>query len=194
MPFSERWFYGDALYIVDPWLYLALGLGVFLARRRRSQDPRTASRPARAGLLAAALYIAAMLVSNGWARASVSQGLARAGRAVDTRFMVTPVLANPLRRDVIVDTGERYEKGVVWFEPLPHFRPAGYGVDVNRSTPAAEAAMQSARVQAYLRWSRFPFFVIEPAPTGARVNVNDYRYSGPTGRDGWSAMSVDVRP
>ena len=22
MPFSDRWFYGDALYIVDPWLYL----------------------------------------------------------------------------------------------------------------------------------------------------------------------------
>ncbi len=27
MPFSERWFYGDALYIVDPWLYLSLGGG-----------------------------------------------------------------------------------------------------------------------------------------------------------------------
>ena len=25
MPFSGRWFYGDALYIVDPWLYLAAG-------------------------------------------------------------------------------------------------------------------------------------------------------------------------
>ena len=30
MPFSERWFYGDALYIVDPWLYLTLGLGWWL--------------------------------------------------------------------------------------------------------------------------------------------------------------------
>ena len=30
MPFSDRWFYGDALYIVDPWLYLTLGLGWWL--------------------------------------------------------------------------------------------------------------------------------------------------------------------
>jgi len=34
MPFSNRWFYGDALYIVDPWMYLVLGAGWWLARRR----------------------------------------------------------------------------------------------------------------------------------------------------------------
>jgi len=32
MPFSDRWFYGDALFIVDPWVWLALGGGVFLSR------------------------------------------------------------------------------------------------------------------------------------------------------------------
>src|SRR5918999_1704760 len=31
MPFSGRWFYGDALFIIDPWLWAALGLGVALA-------------------------------------------------------------------------------------------------------------------------------------------------------------------
>ena len=25
MPFSPRWFYGDAVFIIDPWLWLALG-------------------------------------------------------------------------------------------------------------------------------------------------------------------------
>src|ERR671913_587079 len=33
MPFSDRWFYGDALYIVDPWLYALLGGSVWLASR-----------------------------------------------------------------------------------------------------------------------------------------------------------------
>jgi inner membrane protein len=41
MPFSEAWFYGDALYIVDPWLYLTLGLGWWLAKSQ--------PRPARIG-------------------------------------------------------------------------------------------------------------------------------------------------
>ena len=33
-PFSHRWFYGDALFIVDPWLLAILGAGHWLSRRR----------------------------------------------------------------------------------------------------------------------------------------------------------------
>jgi inner membrane protein len=36
MPFSGRWFYGDALFIIDPWLWLVLGGAVFLAHSRRA--------------------------------------------------------------------------------------------------------------------------------------------------------------
>ncbi|MEO7134958.1 MAG: metal-dependent hydrolase, partial [Vicinamibacterales bacterium] len=73
MPFSERWFYGDALYIVDPWLYLMLGLGWWLAKHR--------PRPARVGVALAAIYVSAMLLSNVIARREVAAGLARAGQA-----------------------------------------------------------------------------------------------------------------
>ncbi|MEX0639068.1 MAG: metal-dependent hydrolase [Balneolaceae bacterium] len=34
MPFSDTWFYGDTLFIVDPWLWLLSGAGVVLARSR----------------------------------------------------------------------------------------------------------------------------------------------------------------
>jgi inner membrane protein len=33
MPFDGRWFYGDSVYIMDPWLWLALGVGFLAARR-----------------------------------------------------------------------------------------------------------------------------------------------------------------
>ncbi|HEY8518931.1 MAG TPA: metal-dependent hydrolase [Gammaproteobacteria bacterium] len=36
MPFDGRWFYGDALFIIDPWLWLALG-GVLWLRPARSR-------------------------------------------------------------------------------------------------------------------------------------------------------------
>src|SRR5215210_2618404 len=85
MPFSERWFYGDALYIVDPWLYLTLGLGWWLAR--------TGPRAAQVGLAVAAIYLALMFMSNLAARREVAIGLARAGRS-ETTFMVTPVFMN----------------------------------------------------------------------------------------------------
>jgi len=32
MPFSDNWFYGDTLFIIDPWFWLLAGAGVVLAR------------------------------------------------------------------------------------------------------------------------------------------------------------------
>jgi len=190
MPFSNEWFYGDALYIVDPLLYVFFGVALVAARRASRQQRGNAAAPARVGLACAAVYIAVMLASNWWARTEVGGELVRAGRA-NTRFMVTPVFGNPVRREVIVETGARYEKGVVWFQPAPHFRPSGYGVDTNASTAEAMQASQTPRVQAFLRWSRFPFFVIDRTAVGTRVFLNDYRYSG-SGRDGWSAVETTL--
>jgi inner membrane protein len=34
MPFSETWFYGDTLFIIDPWFWLLAGAGVVLARSK----------------------------------------------------------------------------------------------------------------------------------------------------------------
>ena len=190
MPFSERWFYGDALYIVDPILYVIFGASIFLGRRqqRRGGDPWKAPR---IGLTVAAIYMLTMLGSNVWARGVVRDGLLRAGLPADTRFMVTPVIFNPFRREVLIDVGGRYEKGFVWFEPAPHFRPAGYGVDVNADNPLAQRAAETPRGRAYLRWSRFPFFVVQRvAPP--RVQLNDYRYAGPGGRETWLATIVDL--
>jgi inner membrane protein len=192
MPFSDRWFYGDALYIVDPWLYLIFGGGIWLAfraARRRRPDP---ARPARRALLLAAVYMLLMLGSTVWARAAVRDGLVRAGRTEDTRFMVTPVPVNPFRREVLVDTGDRYEKGVVWFEPAPHFRPAGYGVEKGLDRPEAAGALTTPLAQAYLRWSRFPFVVVDRTRHPPGVLLNDYRYSDATARIGWALLSLDI--
>lgn len=178
MPFSETWFYGDALYIVDPWLYVALGLGWWLARR--------SPRPARIGLAVAAIYVLVMLGSNLAARAEVSAGLGRAGRSRDTRFMVTPVFVNPFRREVVIDLGERYEKGSLWFDPLPHFRPGGFGIDTGMGTAGGRQAAQLPRARAFLRWSRFPFIHADAA---GGIWINDYRYAN-TGPYGWSAVKL----
>ncbi len=180
MPFSERWFYGDALYIVDPWLYLTLGLGWWLAK--------TNSRPAKIGVTVAAIYVLAMLGSNVIARREVASGLARAGRPADTRFMVTPVVVNPFKREVVVDMGDRYEKGNLWFDPMPHFRPAGFGMEKLIDAPDLQPLLQRPRAQAFLRWSRFPF--VQPDATGA-VWINDYRYAN-AGPYGWSAVNLSA--
>jgi inner membrane protein len=190
-PFSDRWFYGDALYIIDPFLYAFFGIAIVVARRADRRGDPEPWRRARIWLAAAGVYAVVMLGANWWARAEVRAQLERAGRG-DVRFMVTPVLANPLRREVIVDMGDRYEKGFLWFDPLPHFRPAGYGVNTNASDPAAVQAAQTPRFKAFLMWSRFPFFVVERTAGRTRVFVNDYRYSGPSGRESWATQSVEL--
>jgi inner membrane protein len=190
MPFSGRWFYGDALYIVDPWLYAILGAGAglaFLGRRR----PDGGVGIARRALAVAALYVAAMFVSGLWARQEVHAGLARAGRG-EAPFMVTPTIANPLRREVLIDLGDRYEKGFVDFAPGPHFRPAGYGVEKHDDDPLAREAMQSRVGWQFLQWARFPFYIVERTQSPPRVLLNDARYSGPMGTDGWSATLVPI--
>jgi inner membrane protein len=182
MPFSERWFYGDALYIVDPWLFLALGLGWLLASKR--------PRPAQIGVAIAAIYVMAMFGSNLIARREVAAGLARAGRTSETRFMVTPVFANPFQREVVIDVGDRYEKGNLWFDPLPHFRPAGFGMAKGLDQPDVQPLLQTPRAQAFLRWSRFPFAQIDPS---GGLWLNDYRYAN-AGPYGWSALKISSSP
>jgi inner membrane protein len=189
MPFSGRWFYGDALYIVDPWLYLLLGIGVGWAIG--APVVAAGTRAARLGLAAAALYIALMYGSNVWARAEVRSSLARAGRP-EARFMVTPVVLNPFRREVLMDLGDRYEKGFLAFAPAPHFRPAGYGIVKNDDHPAARTAAATERGRQFLGWSRFPFFVVTSTTAGHTVTLNDARYSGPSGADGWAGIAIDV--
>ena len=179
MPFSDRWFYGDALYIVDPWLYLSLGVGWWLAKK--------SPRPAQIGVTIAAIYVIAMLGSNVIARREVSEGLTRAGRGPETRFMVTPVIVNPFRREVVIDVGDRYEKGNLWFDPLPHFRPAGFGIEKG----PLFSVKSNPRAQAFLRWSRFPFIqgVPHEGSSSGTIWINDYRYAN-AGPYGWSAVNL----
>jgi len=177
-PFDWRWFYGDALFIVDVWLWLSLGLGVWLARRQGT------SRPARGALLAAGCYIGLMLASSVSARAVVADAWQRErGVARDlgsaSALMVGPVPVTPFMRTVIVDAGDRYELGTfswwsrsVTFDPVP--------VPKNAGLPEVAAARDRSEVQGVLVWSRFPYWVSAPGATGRRVTLGDVRFLGQT--------------
>ena len=71
MPFSDRWFYGDTLFIVDPWLWLILGGAVMLAWTGRTRGIVAA---AALGLGTTAIMLLAPMVPE-WARAVWLAGL-----------------------------------------------------------------------------------------------------------------------
>ena len=71
MPFSDRWFYGDTLFIVDPWLWIILGGAVMLGWTSHTRGLVTA---AALGIGTTALMLMAPIVPE-WARAVWLAGL-----------------------------------------------------------------------------------------------------------------------
>jgi inner membrane protein len=110
MPFDGRWFYGDALFIVDPWVWLALGGALFLAHSRSWGG--IVAWAALAALLSLLVLgtdrvpLAARVLWVGWLAALAAVRLARRG-AVPARPLSPPrpLAAERLLQGALVATG-----------------------------------------------------------------------------------------
>lgn len=182
MPFSGKWFYGDAVFIIDPWLWAILGTGVLWARRRHTV------RPARAAMGIAGVYIAAMLALAVVSRRIVLDEWIAAHGTEPQGLMVGPAPVNPVRKAVIVDAGDRYATGTFdWWRREVRYDP---GVIMkNDGDPAAARAREQSAVQAILVWARFPYYEIAPSGAGTRVTIADARFGARVG-----SITVTVNP
>lgn len=191
MPFSEEWLYGDALFIVDPWIWLALGTGVFLSKRWAKAGRERWTRPARVALGGVALYVGAMVAASAAAeRVAVREVEART-RVRPQRMMAGPVPADPFRRALVYDAGEAYGLGELTWTPAPRVRLHPELLPKRADHPAAREAARTEPFQDFLYWARFPYFRIEEEAAGAWVSVADARYASP-GSDGWATERVWV--
>ena len=188
-PFSWKWSYGDALFIVDPWVWLGLALGVFLSRRRARRAARHPERPARVALTLTAVYAATMLASGVVGKIAVT-----GSGAAFQRQMVGPLPVNPFERQVILDLGEAYRYGSLVFRPGPRVALAQEADPKGAEDPLSRAAAQTETGRKFLSWSRFPIFRVERSPHGGgRVVLQDARY--PPSRDGnWASTVITVPP
>jgi inner membrane protein len=174
MPFSGRWFYGDTLFIVDPWVWLALGLGVALSLRAAS------TRPARVALWLAFVYAGAMALGAVVARRIAIAEMAAISGVPVTRLLVSPVPVNPLRRRVVAEQGEVYRTGEFRWGSDPHLDPASLRVYPKgpRDHPLVRQAASSGLGRRFLGWARFPAFQVQEF--GERqvvVHIVDLRYA-----------------
>src|SRR5581483_1225411 len=168
-PVAWRWFYGDSLFIVDPWMWLMLGAGVWLARRR------SAARPARVALAAALVYVLAMVASARLARTVVLDAWQQTHDGPPVALMVGPEPVTPLRKAIIVDAGDHYETGsLAWLPTRVRFDPTA--VRKNADHPEVAQARDDRAVRAFLVWSRFPFWTIQRGGDRALVTVRDMRF------------------
>jgi inner membrane protein len=193
MPFSGRWFYGDTLFIVDPWLWLALGAGVALSRPGRG-----GTRPARIALWLSFAYVAAMAASTLAARRITGREIAASsGQAVE-RLMVSPFPVNPFVRSVVAEQEEVYRTARFRWLAHPHLDSASVRILAKRGAdhPAIRAAAATTVGRRYLGWARFPVFEVEPAGGGDfMVRIVDLRYGDPPGAPiGSVSIPVTIRP
>ena len=174
MPFSQQWFYGDVLFIIDPWLWLALATGVSLSIRRRAPNW------SRVSLAIAATYVLAMLVAARVARADILDRWRQVEGQPPNALMVGPIPVTPLQRPLIIDAGDRYETGMFRWQPRS-IRFDADDVVKGDTDPRVAAARKAPNIRAFLIWSRFPFWTFAPVDGGTRVTVGDMRFDGGRG-------------
>jgi inner membrane protein len=187
MPFSGRWYYGDTLFIVDPWMWLALGLGVLLSRRSRRAGP------ARVALWAAFGYAAAMAAGAAAARRVAGHEMAALSGASVSRVLVSPVPVSPFRRSVVVEQGAVYRTGTFRWLARPHLDPASLRTypKGHRNHPAVRAASSTVLGRRFLTWARYPSFQVEETRGGVTVHIVDLRYADRPGVS-FGAVSIPV--
>jgi inner membrane protein len=170
MPVIDRWYYGDVLFIVDPWMWAILAAGVVLGWRKRARFGAGG-----AALVVAGLYVLAMAIGSGMARRVAWERLASEGA---TRLMVAPAPLNPFRRMVVAEVrgGGAYRFGGVSLWPRPSIEMDDVVVPVEWPGPARLAAA-TPEGATFLHWARFPFTEIETASDSVTVHFIDARYT-----------------
>ena len=162
-PFSQRWFYGDVLFIIDLWLWLGLGFATWLSLRREKRTGGNWQRPARTALVLALAYIG-LNAGITW----TAEERARMSEPYPQVAIANEVPLTFWRRETITGDGDG-----LW-------RVGGEQVgDVPLDRcDLAIARSQNPDADAFLVWSRVPF--VERLPNGDWA-LGDARFAS---RDG----------
>jgi len=191
MPFSDRWFYGDTAFIVDPWMLLILILGIGFTRRGARARPGY-TFPARAALVGLFMYVGTMAwISHSSLRTLASEAGLRGART-PRLLMVAPEPIRLTTRTGLVDTGLAYDAWRLTWRPW-HTSAERLGTRIEKGTTDSRAVRASASVDGkrFLTWSRFPYFVSGVDGDSLVVHLGDGRYS--TGvAPSWATTRVRV--
>ena len=193
LPWNPRWFYGDLVFIVDPFIWLALITGLLVIWRTR---PEAKARIAFLSFAIVGAYWGALAFAH--ARA-VAQGREEAQRIVTANgesvatLAAMPTLANPLHWDCVFETDKATYRFVV---ALNGQTPAGRIIRYSKPTGPLAAALQEVSAlrpaRVFLGFARFPVAQLaDPScTTQTLLQLADLRYTEPGRSRG--TFSVDL--
>jgi inner membrane protein len=193
LPWNSHWSYGDLVFIVDPFLWLVLVIGLLVIWRTR---PEAKAQVAFVLFAIVVAYWGALAFAH--ARA-VALGREEAQRIVTAngesvaRLAAMPTLANPLRWDCVFETDKATYRFLV---ALNGQTPAGRVIRYAKPTGPLAAALQEVSAQkparVFLGFARFPVAQLaDPScTTQTLLQLADLRYTEP-GRSG-GPFAVDL--
>lgn len=176
-PFSHRWFYGDTLFIIDVWLWVALLASVHVSQIRERAGKAGWSRPAAVGLGAILVYIVANFGFSVIAERRTEQRLIVERRVHPTLVVAIPVPLAPWRRTMLWRNGQVHGFGSFNLGAGLRLEPRAMpnGLD----NPAlAQAARRDEEVRGFLFWSRMPIVVEQDG----KPFLADQRFFNPSRR------------
>jgi len=175
-PFSHRWFYGDTLFIIDLWIWIALGLSVWLSLRRERRGIANWQRPAWIGFVAVCAYIFANGLITGAAERMASDAL-RAGGKGDALVVASPPPLAFWKRDIFWRTADRY--GSASFIPGVGGKVDIGGAPTGMDDPRLATWVKAdPAARAFLFWARMPVADVD----GEAIILSDQRFTHPLSR------------
>lgn len=181
-PFSSQWFYGDTIFIIDIWLWIALVAGVWLSLRGERRGTPNWRMPALASMFAIFLYIAA----NGLITGRAEQ---LTGKAVQSQFGITPamVVANPVpvqfwKREMLWRDSNHYGQGTFSAPDAVVLDPK-IGQHHMTDVSALAEMSRDKNAKAYLFWSRMPILREEQRGSSKVRILTDQRFGNPMVQD-----------
>lgn len=209
MPFDGRWFYGDTLFIVDPWVWLLTAAGVVLARSR--------GVPARVGWLILATLASlvilgaeraptavkllwlvgiAAIIALRWRRPAWSAVAAKAsfatlviyvcaayGLARVAESTAAAAYPAPLEAQANPMPGLPHAHRVVLVYPDRYrvLQADGDSYEVPRQEPdeIVRRALADPSIRGFATWTRYPYWQVEESADGWFVTFRDLRYVDP---------------
>ena len=187
-PFSHRWFYGDSIFIIDLWIWIALGLSIWLSLRRERAKVAAWTRPAWVGFTAVCGYILFNGLITGTAEREIAAVL-RGGGHPDALVVASPPPLLFWKRDVFWRSGERY--GSASFDIGSGGEVDITGMPTGMDDPRVAPMVATNPVaQAFLFWSRMP---VAKFDAKGRLILSDQRFGNRLSR-GQFQVIVDPKP
>jgi len=192
LPWNERWFYGDLVFIVDPLMWLILGGASFLLYVKKA---RWGSKIALVAFALVLVYWSLLALAH--SRAITRGGeearrMASANGETVARLAAMPQLANPFRWDCVFETDEAtYRFEVALLDSVASDNAVRYP----RETPALKAMISQQRpARIFLGFARFPVMQLEDpgCTTRTLVQLADLRYTEPGKSRGTFSLEAPI--